>query len=218
MIKVILPLILMGLVACQPVGETNKDATKIEEKQKLIVENSKTTKTEVIVPDVQEVLIPEKVESKVLDSTLPKPLIDFIQSYRKDCGQKDDIAEYESWVTQVDILADQKNEFILEPAQFICDDPHMMYGRGGTEIYVFGQNTQGHVNNVKQIFSHVMFGYELTATSGNQPQQLWLNLGGGFCGQDMEKISTSEAITCKRLVELNPKNNTIELTDIKLDK
>lgn len=213
--ELIFPLILASLVACQLVGETNKDGTKIEENPKLLVEDSKKNEAEVISPEVEEVIIPEKIEKQVLGSDLPKSVRAFIQSHRKDCGQEDDVAEYKRWVTQADIVADQKNEFILEPAQFMCDDANMMYGRGGTEIFVFGQNGQG---DVKQLFSHVIFGYELTAKVADKPQQLWLDLGGGFCGQDMDQISIAEAITCKRLVGLNFKSKTIELTDIKLDK
>lgn len=213
--NLILPLIFISLVACQPTVDKSNDPTRLDEKSDSNTVNTKNDDEVIISPDAKEALIPKKVEQQDFSSGLPESVLTFIQSYRKECGQKDQIADYKFLVKQADLNADQKTEYILEPADFMCEDPNLMYGRGGTEIFIFGQAEQG---EVKQLFSHVMFAYELTAKTEAKSQQLWLDLGGSFCGQDMDQISTAEAIACKRLVGFNTKTKAFELTEMKIDK
>ncbi|NHB58186.1 hypothetical protein G9F32_09160 [Acinetobacter sp. 194] len=48
-------------------------------------------------------------------------------------------------------------------------------------------------------------------------QELWLTVGGAFCGQDMTQVSRAEAITCKRLVVWDAKLRELRLDQMKVN-
>ena len=165
----------------------------VEEQQKIIQQHVQPT-------------IPETVETQVIDRQIyPKEVTQYIQLRQNECP-KNRQQKAEDLVKSVNLFGDEKPEYILEPDSIHCEDYASVNGNGGSQIAVFATLKDG---TTKLVFDHPMFSYEVKQDA--QKQELWLDVGGGFCGQDMSQISRSEAISCKRLVEWDEKAQALKL-------
>lgn len=186
------------LTACD---DKPKQATTVPEAQ---VE-SKLEIAPDVTPKSDEQIIPEVVDVNLISSTYPAEIIKFIDVRQEGCP-KNRKHKVEDLVKSVNLVGDEKPEFILEPDSIHCEEYASVSGNGGREITVFATLKDG---LTKQVFKNAMFDYKLK--SSGFKQELWLEVGGGYCGQDMSQISRAEAIICQRLVEWDEKAQEFKL-------
>lgn len=196
--KCYLWVLMILLTACQDKPqETRSDADVQAEDQVEIDSHIKSQNA--------ELNIPETVTKSNSVNTYPSELIQFINVRQGGCP-KNHQQKIEDLVQMVDLIGDDRPEYILEPDSIHCEKIASMRGNGGREIAVFATLKDG---STQQVFDHAMFDFEIKAT--NSKPELWLDVGGGYCGQDMSQISRSEAIVCKRLVMWDEKAQQLKL-------
>lgn len=196
--KIYLCAFIFLLTACD---DKPKEMVSVTEAQ---IENKIETAPDVVVKS-DEQIIPETIDPEKISSSYPTEIIKFIDVRQSECP-KSRQQEIDDVVKRIDLIGDEKPEYVLEPDSIHCEDSVAMRGNGGREMTIFATLKDG---STKQVFNNAMFDYHLK--SSGIKQELWLDVGGGFCGQDMTQISRSEAISCQRLVEWDEKAQEFKL-------
>ena len=97
-------------------------------------------------------------------------------------------------------------DYVIYPADIMCASVTAMYGNGGVEVKIYSTLKNGKTKET--------FGQRLTDSKiveNNHQQELHLLLGGHYCEQNMEKMTTSEVTSCWRIVEWNDQKQEFEL-------
>jgi hypothetical protein len=68
--------------------------------------------------------------------------------------------------------------------------------------------------SIQEIFNSTVFSYQVLE---HQPKAIvQIEVGGGYCGQNMDEISRAEAIMCKRNLEWDDASKQLKMGKIQL--
>ena len=202
------------LIACQDVKKTQTAASAHEQEQKQVHTESVASAaiSEHPASAAKVIEIEPKIQSKAEGKAeIPQVIQDYVAQLQRDCKPKEKMP-LKNAVHLIDVWGDERPESLIEADDLICYEYVSDRGHGGRDLALFATLESG---ETKQVLSHVMFDYRIEKT---QPKaKIYLGVGGGFCGQNMDEISRSEAISCERLLEWDVKSQQFILGKMLLD-
>lgn len=197
---------LVSLTACTQQKQHDADLPKPK------IEASKAD-AEKAVSDA-EVIIPATVENMEISSSseFPEELIKMVQDAQSDCKKSLNI-EAKDITQKVDLVGDDRVEYIVQPDQIYCADDSVFRGHGGDQLVIYASSDGKKIN---KLFDSAVFGFKVLETKPKATVQV--EVGGGYCGQNMDEISRAEAISCKRNLVWDEASKQLKMGEIQLDK
>ena len=199
---------IVGLTACtqQKQNETEQSEHKTEKATaKVDVEKASSE---------VEVEIPASVVStdSTAKSSYPTELIKLVKDAQVDC--KKSLGVEAKDVTQViDLIGDDRPEYIYQPDQIYCAEDSVFRGHGGDALVIYSSDDG---KKITPIFDETVFAFQVLSQKPKAIVQI--EVGGGYCGQDMSQISRAEAINCKRNLVWDATTKKLEMGEMQFEK
>lgn len=201
------------LMACQDVKKVENDTSQHAQDN---VAQALTAST-VVTPPASEASQSLVRESKIASKPAPHPDIpqavqDYVTQLQENC-KPDNKVPMKDAVQLIHLWDDQHPEYLIKNDDLICYEYISDRGNSsGSDLTIFATMPNG---ETKQILNHVMTDYRIESV---QPTpKIYLSVGGGYCGQNMDEISRSEAISCERLLEWDEASQHFVLGKMLLD-
>lgn len=116
-------------------------------------------------------------------------------------------------VTVVDLIGDDQPEYIYEPDSIRCIEDGVFIGHGGEQLVIY--QSKDH-KTIQEIFNSAVFSYQIINNQAKAIVQV--EVGGGYCGQNMAEISRAEAINCKRNLEWDESLKQLKMGKMYVDE
>lgn len=196
-----------GLSACQDIKKEQNHA--IDHTQDEIQQKIELSTVTAPASAIAQESIETTTMMKATEQTIPQVVQDYVAELQSNCKAKDKI-ELKDAVQLTDVWGDVNPEYLIEAGDLRCYEYASDRGNSSArDLALFATLENG---QTKQIFDHVMFDYRIEPTQSKA--KIYLGVGGGFCGQNMDEISRSEAIYCERLLEWDEKSQQFILGKI----
>jgi hypothetical protein len=201
---------LVFLTACQKQNQPQADIEKAQHAiDSQVTASQVKSEAEVEIPAT--VSVPKK-ELEHATFTYPEALVKQVAEAQQHC-QTPGKVEMGSVIKTVDLIGDEQPEYIYEPDSIVCAEDGVFRGHGGDQLVIY--QSKDH-KTIQEIFNSSVFAYQVIQ---NQPKAVvQVEVGGGYCGQNMDEISRAEAITCKRNLEWDDASKQLKMGKIQLDE
>ena len=153
-----------------------------------------------------------KIEHKSKGLNYPDELIQQIKDAQKHCKQAVAV-DMKDVVTVVDLIGDDQPEYIYEPDLIRCVEDGVFRGHGGDQLVIY--QSKDH-KTIQEIFNSAVFSYQIINNQAKAIVQV--EVGGGYCGQNMAEISRAEAINCKRNLEWDESLKQLKMGKMYVDE
>lgn len=196
------------MTACQKHNQSPEDIKKHEP-----VIDAQATASQVKSDSEAEIPATVSKTEKNPDSArlnYPEALIKQVKEAEESC-QTPAKVEMSSVIKAVDLIGDEQPEYIYEPDAMTCAEDGVFRGHGGDQLVIY-QSQDG--KSIQEIFNSSVFAYQVL---DHQPKAIvQIEVGGGYCGQNMDEISRAEAIMCKRNLEWDDASKQLKMGKIQL--
>lgn len=214
---------LSGLVFLSACSQQNsQNAAQVESTKKVAIaaDNDKVESAKVdtgkasseIEVEIPTTITEAKIERKSKTLSYPDELIQQIKDAQKHC-KKAVVVDMKDVVTIVDLIGDDQPEFIYEPDSIRCIEDGVFRGHGGDQLVIY--QSKDH-KTIQEIFNSAVFSYRIINNQAKAIVQV--DVGGGYCGQNMAEISRAEAINCKRNLEWDESIKQLKMGKMYLDE
>lgn len=153
-----------------------------------------------------------KIEHKSKAFNYPDELIQQVKDAQKHCKQAVAV-DMKDVVTVVDLIGDDQPEYIYEPDSIRCVEDGVLRGHGGDQLVIY--QSKDH-KTIQEIFNSAVFSYQIINNQAKAIVQV--EVGGGYCGQNMAEISRAEAINCKRNLEWDESLKQLKMGKMYVDE
>lgn len=196
------------MTACQKHNQSSEDIKKNEpviDAQAIASQVKSDSEAEI----PATVSVPKK-EQEHATFTYPEALVKQVAEAQQHC-QTPGTVEMGSVIKTVDLIGDEQPEYIYEPDSIVCAEDGVFRGHGGDQLVIY-QSQDG--KSIQEIFNSSVFAYQVL---DHQPKAIvQIEVGGGYCGQNMDEISRAEAIICKRNLEWDDASKQLKMGKIQL--
>jgi len=199
---------ILFLTACQKHKQSQEDIkTQQQSIDSQAVASQVESEPEVeIPPTVSE----PKKNANTSTITYPEALIKQVTEAEQRC-QTPEKQDLNSIIKIVDLMGDEQPEYIYEPDSIYCIEDGVFRGHGGDQLVIY-QSKDG--KSIQEIFNSTVFSYQVLE---HQPKAIvQIEVGGGYCGQNMDEISRAEAIMCQRNLEWDDASKQLKMGKIQL--
>lgn len=214
---------LSGLVFLSACSQQNShNAAQVESTKKVAIaaDNDKVESAKVdtgkasseIEVEIPTTITEAKIERKSKTLSYPDELIQQVKDAQKHC-KKAVVVDMKDVVTIVDLIGDDQPEYIYEPDSIRCIEDGVFRGHGGDQLVIY--QSKDH-KTIQEIFNSAVFSYRIINNQAKAIVQV--DVGGGYCGQNMAEISRAEAINCKRNLEWDESIKQLKMGKMYLDE
>lgn len=214
---------LSGLVFLSACSQQNsQNAAQVESTKKVAIaaDNDKVESAKVdtgkpsseIEVEIPITITEAKIERKSKTLSYPDELIQQVKDAQKHC-KKAVVVDMKDVVTIVDLIGDDQPEYIYEPDSIRCVEDGVFRGHGGDQLVIY--QSKDH-KTIQEIFNSAVFSYRIINNQAKAIVQV--DVGGGYCGQNMAEISRAEAINCKRNLEWDESIKQLKMGKMYLDE
>ncbi|WP_336954426.1 hypothetical protein [Acinetobacter sp. AS167] len=214
---------LSGLVFLSACSQQNsQNAAQVESTKKVAIaaDNDKVESAKVdtgkasseIEVEIPITITEAKIERKSKTLSYPDELIQQVKDAQKHCKQAVAV-DMKDVVTVVDLIGDDQPEYIYEPDSIRCVEDGVFRGHGGDQLVIY--QSKDH-KTIQEIFNSAVFSYQIINNQAKAIVQV--DVGGGYCGQNMAEISRAEAINCKRNLEWDESLKQLKMGKMYVDE